>query len=163
ADRTAKGVRGTPRDVMLAESVDKSTIGGAYGLLQSMDSAGAIAGPLLALVLLQFVSLRSLFWFAAIPGALTILTVVLFVRETGAPSSAPVKAPRADAHGISLPGSYYFVVIAVLIFSLGNSSDMFLVLRAEEAGISAKSAPLLGLLFNLVYTAGSWPAGRLSD
>jgi MFS family permease len=163
ADRTAKGVRGTPRDVMLAESVDKSTIGGAYGLLQSMDSAGAIVGPLLALVLLQFVSLRSLFWFAAIPGALAILTVVLFVRETGARSSATAKGPRADAQGVSLPGSYYFVLIAVLIFSLGNSSDMFLVLRAEEAGISAKSAPLLGLLFNLVYTAGSWPAGRLSD
>ena len=163
ADRTAKGVRGTPRDVMLAESVDKSTIGGAYGLLQSMDSAGAIAGPLLALVLLQFVSLRSLFWFAAIPGALAIITVALFVRETGAPSPAPLKTPTARTHGIPLPASFYYVLTAVLVFSLGNSSDMFLVLRAEEVGISAKSAPLLGLLFNVVYTAGSWPAGRLSD
>lgn len=163
ADRTAKGVRGTPRDVMLAESVDRSTIGGAYGLLQSMDSAGAIAGPLLALVLLRYVSLRSLFWFAAIPGILAILTVTFFARETGAQSSAPVKASKAGAPSIVLPASFYFVLTAVLIFSLGNSSDMFLVLRAEEAGISAKSAPLLGLLFNLVYTAGSWPAGRLSD
>ena len=148
---------------MLAESVDKSTIGGAYGLLQSMDSAGAIFGPLLALVLLRYVSLRSLFWFAAIPGILAIITVSLFVRETGMQPSAAVKVPKARLHGMSLPASFYFVLTAVLIFSLGNSSDMFLVLRAEEAGISIKSAPLLGLLFNVVYTAGSWPAGRLSD
>jgi len=161
ADRTAKGMRGTPRDVMLAESSDKSAIGGAYGLLQSMDSAGAIAGPLLALVLVQYVSLRSLFWFAAIPGALAILTVALFVRETG--SRPGVLVPGSRVPDTSLPASFYFVLTAVLIFSLGNSSDMFLVLRAEEAGISGKSAPLLGLLFNLVYTAGSWPAGHLSD
>jgi len=169
ADRTAKGVRGAPRDVMLADSVDRSSIGGAYGLLQSLDSAGAIAGPLIALLLLRYMSIRSLFWFAAIPGGLAVLTVAFFARDTGPSTSAVTKTPsgtqlhRTRSAGLPLPFSFYFVLTAVLIFSLGNSSDMFLVLRAEEAGISTKLAPLLGLAFNTVYTLGSWPAGKLSD
>jgi len=169
ADRTAKGIRGAPRDVMLADSVHRSRIGGAYGLLQSLDSAGAIAGPLIALLLLRYMSIRSLFWFAAIPGGLAVLTVGFFARDTVPSTSVATKtASDAQLHrtrnaGVPLPFSFYFVLVAVLIFSLGNSSDMFLVLRAEEAGISTKLAPLLGLAFNTVYTLGSWPAGKLSD
>ena len=169
ADRTAKGVRGAPRDVMLADSVHRSRIGGAYGLLQSLDSAGAIAGPLIALLLLRYMSIRSLFWYAAIPGGLAVLAVAFFARETGPSTSAATKTRsgtqlhRTQSAGTPLPFSFYFVLVAVLIFSLGNSSDMFLVLRAEEAGISTKLAPLLGLAFNTVYTLGSWPAGKLSD
>src|ERR1700690_2531920 len=82
SDRLAKGVRGAPRDVMVAESVPKERLGSAYGLIQSMDSAGAIAGPLTALVLLARFGIRSVFWAAAIPGALCVLVALLGIRET---------------------------------------------------------------------------------
>jgi MFS family permease len=170
ADRFSKGIRGAPRDVMVAESVDQSRIGSAYGLIQSMDSAGAIAGPLLALWLLSRYGLRSIFWAAAVPGFLSILVAVFGIRETGrrgtTPGSGHVRKVSAAAKPfwrVHLPGSFYYVLFAVTLFSLGNSSDMFLVLRAQNVGIPAAQAPLLGLVFNLTYTLLSWPAGRLSD
>lgn len=162
ADRTAKGLRGTPRDVMLADSVDRKTIGRTYGLLQSMDSAGAIAGPLIAwLVIARTGNMRWVFWLAAIPGALAILTVLL-AREARPPKAASATASASIAPA-RLSGGFYYVLAAVLIFSLGNSSDMFLVLRAQQIGISPRMAPLLGLAFNITYTLASWPAGWLSD
>src|SRR5579864_287721 len=82
-DRLAKGVRGAPRDVMVAETVDKGRLGSAYGLIQSMDSAGAIAGPLAALILLAHFGMRGVFWAAAVPGALCVVVALLGIRETG--------------------------------------------------------------------------------
>jgi MFS family permease len=174
-DRLAKGVRGAPRDVMVAESVPKNRLGSAYGLIQSMDSAGAIAGPLAALVLLARFGIRSVFWAAAIPGALCVLVAVLGIRETrrAAPSGqagAAVPTPEGlrnaalpSGERVTLPASFYFVLVAVTLFSLGNSSDMFLVLRAQNVGIPVALAPLLGLVFNITYTLASWPAGWFSD
>src|SRR5205085_4271485 len=126
-----------------------------------MDSAGAIAGPGLALLLLRVLPLRGVFWCAAIPGGLSILVVSLFVRERRSTVPMPVGAgaPQPGA----LPAQFYYTLAAVTLFSLGNSSDMFLVLRAQDAGIAAALAPLLGLVFNVTYTAASWPAGKLSD
>jgi MFS family permease len=175
-DRLAKGVRGAPRDVMVAESVPKERLGAAYGLIQSMDSAGAIAGPLVALLLLAHYGIRSVFWAAAVPGALAILVAVLGIRESR--RAAPGGQPRAavptsqdlkpstvslSPNRITLPTSFYLVLIAVTLFSLGNSSDMFLVLRAQNVGIPVALAPLLGLVFNITFTLASWPAGWLSD
>ena len=167
-DRLAKGVRGAPRDVMVAESVPKERLGSAYGLIQSMDSAGAIAGPLTALVLLAHFGIRIVFWAAAIPGALCVLVALLGIRETRrsrAPDDASKKVgpPSAKDRSVKLPASFYFVLVGVTFFSLGNSSDMFLVLRAQNVGISVVLAPLLGLVFNLTYTLASWPAGWFSD
>ncbi|HSC78489.1 MAG TPA: MFS transporter, partial [Candidatus Acidoferrales bacterium] len=168
ADRTAKGVRGAPRDVMLAESVPRERLGASFGLLQAMDSAGAIAGPLLALLILSRYGLRAVFWAAAVPGLLSIAVVALGARETGAArasSTAAVPPPGAGspASPAALPASFYWMLAAITLFSLGNSSDMFLILRAQDAGIAPVYAPLLGLVFNVVYTAASWPAGHLSD
>ncbi len=170
SDRLAKGVRGAPRDVMVAESVGKDRLGSAYGLIQSLDSAGAIAGPLVALVLLARYGIRSVFWAAAAPGTLAVLVALFGIRETKRRSideSSPgsVIAPRATSapKGFALPASFYLVLFAVVLFSLGNSSDMFLVMRAQNVGIPVALAPLLGLVFNLTYTLGSWPAGWLSD
>lgn len=167
ADRSAKGVRGAPRDVMVAESVGKQRLGSAYGLIQSMDSAGAIAGPLMALVLLARYNIRTVFWAAAVPGALAVLVAIFGIRETRAIRAEAAKPDGAPSsvtkHAIHLPVSFYFVLVAVTLFSLGNSSDMFLVMRAQSIGISVALAPLLGLLFNITYTLGSWPAGWLSD
>jgi len=186
SDRLAKGVRGAPRDVLVAESVAKENIGSAFGLLQAMDSAGAILGPLAALLLLRYgFDLRHVFLFAAVPGLLAIIVVSLFARETRRAkdgkelsSRAEPRLPGAESRDLgsapnrhitqshnrnSLPRSFYFVIAALAIFSIGNSSDMFLVLRAQSAGIAASFAPLLGLVFNIVYTATSWPAGKLAD
>ena len=168
ADRLAKGVRGAPRDVMVAESAGQERLGSAYGLIQSMDSAGAIAGPLTALVLLSHFGIRSVFWAAAVPGALAVLVAIVGIRETGHRKSEAKSTLQgkkdipAQASG-GLSGPFYFVVVAVTLFSLGNSSDMFLVMRAQSIGIGVRLAPLLGLVFNLTYTVGSWPAGWLSD
>lgn len=162
ADRTAKGMRNSPRDVMIAESVPAEQRGSAFGLLQAMDSAGAIAGPLLALLILTHHGARAVFWAAAVPGALAIVIVALFVRETGARGATA--AGKLDfTLRPHLPWRFHYVLGAVALFSLGNSSDMFLVLRAENAGIPIAYAPLLGLVFNITYTLTSWPAGRLSD
>jgi MFS family permease len=167
-DRLAKGVRGAPRDVMVAESVSKDRLGSAYGLIQSLDSAGAIAGPLAALLLLGRYGIRSIFWAAAIPGALAVLVAVFGIQETKRRADADestsekrIASPATSNH--KLPGSFYFVLAAVTLFSLGNSSDMFLVMRAQNIGISVALAPLLGLVFNVTYTLGSWPAGWFSD
>src|SRR3984885_2784481 len=169
SDRLAKGVRGTPRDVMVAESVPKARLGSAYGLIQSMDSAGAIAGPVAALVLLARYGIRAVFWAASLPGALCVMVALFGIRETrrrtpqeselSTPKNATVSAPSSA----KLPGAFYTVLIAVTLFSLGNSSDMFLVMRAQNVGIPVALAPLLGLVFNVTYTLGSWPAGWLSD
>jgi MFS family permease len=175
SDRLAKGVRSAPRDVLVAESVGKQNIGSAFGLLQAMDSAGAILGPLSALLLLRYgFDLRHVFLFAAVPGVLAIIVVAVFARETRKADVSERKSSRAselkaseprDLHFGSdkLPRSFYFMLAALAIFSIGNSSDMFLVLRAQNAGIAASLAPLLGLVFNIVYTATSWPAGALAD
>jgi MFS family permease len=160
SDRFAKGMRGAPRDVMLAESTPKEKLGGAFGLMQAMDSAGAILGPLIALWLLPSLGFRGLFWIAAIPGALCLIVLAVFVRETRHERSRTELPKFSPAN---LPGSFYYVLVAVTLFSLGNSSDMFLVMRAQTIGIPPAHAPLLGLAFNATYTAASWPFGRLSD
>jgi MFS family permease len=188
ADRFAKGVRGTARDVMVADAVDNSNIGSAYGLIQAMDSAGAIVGPLLALAVIGRFGMRGVFAGAAIPGALCVIIAWLGIREVhrggnkkiedrkvGSLASdtehrdAPVKPINAVAASAKsewlpkLPVGFYYVLTVVTMFSLGNSSDMFLVLRAGNIGIPASQAPLLGLVFNIMFTLLSWPAGKFSD
>ncbi len=195
-DRFSKGVRGTARDVMVAESVNKSALGSAYGLIQGMDSAGAIAGPLLALGIIGRFGMRAVFASAAIPGALCVMVAWVGIREvhrlveTRASPPVPVEGSAAAAELRSawtlrlrsgqalegarphtsesqwlpkLPGSFYYVLAVVTLFSLGNSSDMFLVLRAGNIGIPVSKAPLLGLVFNIMFTLLSWPAGKFSD
>jgi MFS family permease len=187
ADRAAKGLRGAPRDVMLAESTEKGRMGAAFGLLQAMDSAGAILGPLVAVLMLDLLhsSMRKVFWIAAIPGFLTIAVVALFARETRTGRTAEASGatyamadaaekkatqvsnsqlmPQPESQSVVLPVSFYYVLAAVTLFSLGNSSDMFLILRAQNIGIPVAYAPLLGLAFNFVYTLVAWPAGKISD
>lgn len=176
SDRLSKGIRGTPRDIMVADLVPRNRLGSAYGLIQAMDSAGAILGPLIALLMLAHFGIRSVFLAAAVPGALCVLVAWLGIKETKPSPDAVQDASKnlsgperraasgsAKATPISLPANFYLVLIAVTLFSLGNSSDMFLVLRAQNLGIPVSLAPLLGLVFNITYTLASWPAGKLSD
>ncbi len=177
-DRISKGFRAAPRDVMVAESVPKNRLGSAYGLIQSMDSAGAIAGPLIALVMLSRFGIRSVFWAASVPGALCVVAAWAGIREvrrrgngsssqadekSEGPKKGKVRPTLSKTIGVKLPANFYFLLGAVTLFSLGNSSDMFLVLRAQNVGIRVALAPLLGLVFNITYTLASWPAGWFSD
>lgn len=166
ADRLAKGVRGAPRDVMLSESVPPERVGGAFGLLQAMDSAGAIAGPLAAILIMSSAwglrfGPRAVFVAAAIPGLICVLVIWFGLRETEHKPATTKRPIFGDA--ATLPPAFLYVITAVTLFSVGNSSDMFLVLRAQSIGIPVSHAPLLGLVFNVVYTLGSWPAGKVSD
>ncbi len=184
SDRFAKGIRGTARDVMVVESVDRSALGSAYGLIQAMDSAGAVAGPLLALAVIGRFGMRGVFASAAIPGALCVLVAWVGIREVRkradrrghsrvsagtAALGSPVERSSAAISSANrkwlphLPLAFYYVLAVVTLFSLGNSSDMFLVLRAGNIGIPASRAPLLGLVFNITFTLFSWPAGKFSD
>ena len=163
ADRAAKGFRGAPRDALLADSVSPAHRGAAFGLRQAMDTAGAVLGPLAALALLPLFSgnVRKVFWMAAIPGVVTILLVWCGVSEIRpAEGGAHHRAPR---HHVNWNRSLVIMLVAVGLFSLGNSSDLFLILRAQNLGLRPALAPGLGLLFNLVYTSLSWPAGKFSD
>lgn len=166
-DRVGKGVRGAPRDLMVTESVEAASRGGAFGLRQTMDSAGALAGPLLAILLLPVVagSLRVIFWLAAIPGLISVLLVVFAVRETrpeGEPKTPTLLTPRTTLFA-GLPRCFYAFVAAAALLSLANFSPMFLVLRAQQLGIATSLAPALGLIFNLVFTLAAYPLGWLSD
>ena len=187
SDRFAKGLRGTARDVMVAESVDQSSLGSAYGLIQALDSAGAIAGPLLALAVIGRFGMRGVFASAAIPGALCVLVAWVGIREVRRSDKVVTKPGPDDTDSLlaateprsawtgegarlhtstwlpRLPSGFYYVLAVVTLFSLGNSSDMFLVLRAGNIGIPASRAPLLGLVFNITFTLVSWPAGKFSD
>jgi MFS family permease len=181
-DRFAKGIRGTARDVMVAESVEDSRLGSAYGLIQAMDSAGAIAGPLLALAVIGRFGMRGVFASAAIPGALCVIVAWVGIREVHRRVERQASPPVLINHAAemcsagmgesardkpgwlpALPLGFYYVLAVVTLFSLGNSSDMFLVLRAGNIGIPASQAPLLGLVFNITFTLMSWPAGKFSD
>lgn len=166
ADRAAKGFRGAPRDALMADSVDPAHRGAGFGLRQAMDTAGAIIGPLSAILFLRLFAgnIRDVFWMAAIPGFISIALVWFGVREVrrGANAAAPSSRPSGQAN--PLPRRKLALILAaVAIFSLGNSSDLFLVLRAQNVGLGVWAAPALGLLFNVVYAALSWPAGKLSD
>ena len=143
-----------------------------------MDTAGAVLGPLSALALLPLFSgnVRKVFWLATIPGAVCVVLVWLGVSEVRPAEHAGAVRPSTllwavsasrtgepPLHHVNWNQSLVVMLVAVSLFSLGNSSDLFLILRAQNLGVRAVLAPGLGLLFNLVYTSLSWPAGRLSD
>jgi MFS family permease len=160
ADRIGKGVRTSPRDALIADSTAPSMRGKAYGFHRSMDNAGAIIGPLAATgLLLWFTSdLRTIFWLAAIPGALTVLLIIFKVKEVE-------RKRQSDGRllGIFPKGRLRTLLIILFVFTLGNSSDTFLLLRANHLGVSEIRIPLLWAFFNIVKTLSTMPFGALSD
>jgi MFS family permease len=165
-DRIGKGIRGSPRDALIAESVDPSIRGRAFGFHRAADHAGAVVGPLIAFALLRWehLPLRTVFLFAALPGVLSVIVLVLGARET--PREA--RLAKAGKPGVSLGtvalGRQYWVFLAsVLLFTLGNSTDAFLILRANQLGISVALIPILWAALHVVKSAASVPGGALSD
>ena len=165
-DRVGKGVRSAPRDALLAEVVPREQRGRAFGFQRAMDHAGAMVGPLLASAALVVTSdLRAVFALAAIPAALAVATLVLGVREGPRPTVASAGRARVPASGGSdplEPGLRRYLGVLAL-FTLGNSSDAFLLLRAQEAGVSLAAIPALWALHHAVKSAASTWGGALSD
>ena len=165
ADRFGKGVRSAPRDAMLASVVAPAERGRAYGFHRAMDHTGATIGPLLAsAALFAGFELRTVFALAWIPGLLSLLALVFGVKEdrAAAPPVAPATEPRAqEASPTSRPFKAYLLVLA--LFALGNSSDAFLLLRAQELGVSLAFIPLLWTFHHLVKAGLSTLGGAFSD
>jgi MFS family permease len=165
ADRFGKGLRGAPRDALIADSSLPEERGKAFGLHRAMDTIGAAIGPLLAwLILLHRPSAYSqVFWWAAVPGLLAVLALV-FLRETGtgAKQASPVARSWNLGFGRLSPQLRRFILVGVL-FAVGNSSDAFLILRSQNLGLAAALVPLAYFTFNMSYALLSYPAGILSD
>ncbi len=160
-DRIGKGVRTSPRDALIADSVAPELRGRAYGFHRSMDHAGALLGPLVAAGLLGWFAfdLRTVFWCAAVPGLLAVLLIAGGVREVPRPP-----APARSAAKLSPPhGPLRAYLLILLLFTLGNSSDAFLLLRAGELGVTPARLPLLWAFFHLVKMGSVFPFGALSD
>ncbi len=161
ADRFGKGLRTSPRDALLADSIDPSLRGRAFGWHRAMDTLGAVLGPLIALLFIAWLQddLRSVFLIAAIPGVLGALTV-LFVRERRRP---PATAAQTSIAWRSLPVPFRRYLIAWGAFSIANSSDVFLILKAKEVGFATTTVVLAYAFYNLVYALASPVLGHLSD
>jgi MFS family permease len=165
-DRVGKGIRGSPRDALIAESVDPSIRGRAFGVHRAADNAGAVIGPLIAFALLRWenLPLRTVFLLAAIPGILSVLVLVMGVRETPrevAPKSDSTGPPTL--RGVPLGGSFWTFHSSVFLFTLGNSTDAFLILRANQLGVSVALVPILWAALHVVKSAAAVPGGALSD
>lgn len=164
ADRIGKGLRTSPRDALLAASVDPSIRGRAFGYHRMMDNLGATLGPALAALILWLVpdGLRLVFLLSAIPGAVAMFVLWTRVREPSAPPAVSAEPKKTLAGGLP-KGAFRSYLLVVALFTLGNSSDVFLALRAEQAGVPVAAIPLLWAGLNLVKALSNQPGGALSD
>lgn len=165
ADRVGKGIRGAPRDALVADLAPPHLRGAAFGLRQSLDTIGAFLGPLLAagLMLLWANDFRKVFWVAVIPAGLAVLLLLFGIREPDGRQDAPRRNPVSRANLMRLGSPYWWVVGIGAVFSLARFSEAFLVLRAEQSGIPLALVPLVMVVMNLVYSTSAYPFGRLSD
>jgi MFS family permease len=164
-DRVGKGIRGAPRDALVADLAPPGMRGAAFGLRQSLDTVGAFLGPLLAigLMLLWENDIRAVFWVAVIPGMLAVLVLVLGIREPApAPGAARVNPIRRE-NLRRLDRDYWWVVAVGAVFTLARFSEAFLVLRAQQGGLALAWTPLVLIVMSVVYSAGAYPFGKLSD
>ncbi len=164
-DRVGKGIRVAPRDALVADATDLANRGAAYGLRQSLDTIGAFTGPLVAFLLMSFSgqNFRLVFWLALLPGILAVILLAGGVREPKYKYSQRTNNPLQWDALFSLGISYWQLVAVALLFNLGNSSDAFLLLRAEQVGISPSLIPLTLVAMNMVYALSAYPVGLLSD
>lgn len=164
-DRVGKGVRGAPRDALVADIAPPEMRGAAFGLRQSLDTVGAFVGPLLAVGLMLWWAndFRAVFWVAVIPGLLAVALLLWGVREPERAAGAPRTNPIRRDNLRRLSGTYWWVVGVGAVFTLARFSEAFLVLRAERSGIALALVPLVMVAMNLVYAASAYPFGKLSD
>jgi len=164
-DRVGKGVRGSPRDALIAEITPAEIRGAAFGLRQSLDTVGAFLGPLLGvgLMLLWLNDFRAVFWVAVVPGLMAVALLIIGVRE---PERAEVHKPvnPVSRENLSRLGPVYWWVAGIgAVFTLARFSEAFLVLRAAQGGIPVALVPLVMVAMNVIYSVSAYPFGKLSD
>ena len=164
-DRVGKGIRGAPRDALVADLVEPSMRGAAYGLRQSMDSWGAVIGPLIAvaLMLASGDNYRLVFWIAVIPAALAVATLAFGVEDAPPAQAKAAQNPLSLAAVRQFPRAFWIVTALLSLLALARVSEAFLVLRAVDAGLAPAFAPLVLIAMGAVYAAGAFPAGLLAD
>ena len=164
-DRVGKGIRGAPRDALIADLAPEAVRGAAFGLRQALDTVGAFLGPLLAigLMLLWANDFRAVFWVAIVPGFLAVALLLFGVREPERPARTPAVDPIRREALAQLDSAYWWVVAIGAIFTLARFSEAFLVLRALDGGLPVAYAPLVLFGMNVVYALSAYPFGRLSD
>ena len=165
-DRIGKGIRGAPRDALVADITPVEVRGAAYGLRQSMDTVGAFAGPAVALLLMAASgdNFRLVFWVAVVPAVLSVLLIVFGVQEPEvhvATTRRRIPIHRDELR--RLPAAYWLVVAFASALTLARFSEAFLLLRASNIGLAATYVPLVLIVMNVVYAASAWPFGHLSD
>lgn len=165
-DRIGKGIRGAPRDALVADITPPQLWGAAYGLRQALDSVGAFIGPLLALSLMLLLAndIKAVLWVAVIPGFLAVLLLVMGVSEPDSPKRAT--SPRNHltvADAARLPLRYWLVVALGAVFALARFSEAFLILRAQDVGLAIGYVPAIMIVMNIVYSTLAYPAGAAAD
>jgi MFS family permease len=163
SDRVGKGVRTSPRDALLCESVSEKRRGAAFGLHRTLDQAGAIVGPLIAsaaMIILSF-TIRDIFWLSLIPGTIALFIILFLVKERAGKSTSEFKLLAGIK--TALKGNFSWLLIIVSVFSLGAFNFSFVLLNAQEAGIADSFIPLVYVAINVAHTAIAIPAGVLSD
>ena len=164
-DRVGKGIRGAPRDALVADLAPPELRGAAFGLRQSLDTVGAFLGPLLAigLMLLWANDFRAVFWVAVIPAVLAVALLAFGVREPAPAAVLRSGNPISRANLRRLPAAYWWVVVIGAVFTLARFSEAFLVLRAQQGGLPLALTPLVLVAMNVVYAASAYPFGKLAD
>src|SRR3990172_3143980 len=162
-DRFGKGVRTAPRDAIIAESSESAFLGRAFSFHRSLDTMGAVVGPALAFLFLGIFSnnYRTVFWLSMIPGAVAVLLIIFFIAEKKKVSAAHSERPKLTLKHFDW--KFKFFVLIATLFAIGNSSDVFLILRAQQIGIPTIMIPVIYLLFNLIYSLSAIPAGIAAD
>jgi len=179
-DRIGKGIRTSPRDALLADSAPAQARGRAFGFHAAADNAGAVLGPLLAFMILKLQgvgsfdgttrllahdeqALRNVFWLAAVPGIIAMIVLIIVVRDVPHRAAEDKTAASIGDIGGGLTKRFWAYLVVVLLFTLGNSTDAFLLLRANQLGVPVAMAPILWALLNLVKSATGTYGGQLSD
>ncbi|ARP94453.1 MFS transporter [Bordetella genomosp. 13] len=165
-DRIGKGIRGAPRDALIADVTEPAMRGAAFGLRQTLDTFGAFIGPLLAIGLMWLTAshYQSIFWVAVIPAFLAVGVLAIFVREPARPpGTRVVRAPLSRRELARLGAAYWSVVAVAVIFTLARFSEAFLILRAQSAGVDAVWTPAVLVVMSLAFSLSAYPAGALSD
>ena len=165
ADRIGKGIRGAPRDALIADITPPAIHGAAFGLRQSLDTVGAFLGPLLAmgLMLLWADNFRAVFWVAVIPAVLAVGLLAFGVREPAGEPTAKRDFPIRREKLRRMGRAYWWVVVLGTVFTLARFSEAFLVLRAQQGGLAIALTPLVLIAMNVVYSLGAYPFGKLGD
>jgi MFS family permease len=165
-DRIGKGIRGAPRDALIADLTPAPIRGAAFGLRQSLDTAGAFIGPLLAvgLMALTFDNFTFVFWIAVIPALVSFGLIVVMVEEPARHENGQGNGTRLRLNDLSrLSAAFWLVVVLASVLTLARFSEAFLILRAQQLGMPVALVPLILVVMNIVYALSAYPAGALSD